>query len=130
MIRLGLAFIAGATALFGPTELPRPAALSQASAGVWELRRLPDGKPLRQCIADITTLAQVEHRHQSCSRKVVSSDGTTTVLGYTCGGGGFGQSKLTLVTPRSLNIETQGISGGLPFSYVVHARRVGPCAAP
>ena len=40
---------------------------------------------------------------------------------------GFGQSKVTLLTPRSMRIETQGISGNLPFNYQLHARRVGDC---
>jgi hypothetical protein len=36
---------------------------------------------------------------------------------------------VTLITPRSLRIDTQGISGGYPFHYQIHARRVGNCAA-
>jgi len=105
------------------------AALSQATPGLWELRRVPDGRPVRLCVADIAALAQVEQRGQTCARKVVSSEGSSTVLRYSCPAGGFGQSTLTLLTPRSLTIDTQGISGGLPFNYVVHARRVGDCGA-
>ena len=33
-----------------------------------------------------------------------------------------------MLTPRSLRIETQGISDSLPFNYVLQARRVGDCA--
>jgi len=33
------------------------------------------------------------------------------------------------VTPRSLRLDTQGISDGLPFHYVAQARRVGDCPA-
>jgi hypothetical protein len=33
-----------------------------------------------------------------------------------------------VLTPRSLRIATQGISGGLPFNYVLQARRVDDCA--
>jgi len=32
-----------------------------------------------------------------------------------------------LITPRSIRIETQGISDNLPFNYVIQARRVGDC---
>jgi hypothetical protein len=88
---------------------------------------VPDGKPLRLCLADVAALAQVEHRGQTCARKVVSSTGMSEVLRYTCTTGGFGQSKLTLVTPRAVTIETQGISDGLPFNYVIQARRIGEC---
>ena len=54
---------------------------------------------------------------------------STTVIEYKCASGGFGQSKMTLMTPRSLRIETQGISAGLPFNYVIQARRVANCAS-
>lgn len=124
MIRLAIVLAAGGTAL-----LAAPAILSQAKPGLWELRRLPDGKPVRQCIADIGALAQVEQRGASCSRNLVSTDGATSVLRYRCPAGDFGQSTLTLVTPRSLTIQTQGISGGFPFNYVVQARRIGDCGA-
>jgi hypothetical protein len=74
-------------------------------------------------------LAQYEHRQARCTRVVISDKGTETVIHYTCADGGFGQSKVTLLTPRSLRIDTQGISGNLPFHYQLHARRVGECAA-
>jgi hypothetical protein len=120
MIRLVMILLAAA---LGPV-------LAQAKPGLWELRRVPDdGKPVQRCIADIGALAQVEQRRETCGRKLVSSDGASSVLRYTCQGGNFGQSTLTVVTPRSLTIETQGISGGLPFNYVVHARRLGDCEA-
>ena len=59
------------------------------------------------------SLAQYEHRHKSCSRSVITDNGSSTVIEYSCPGGGFGRSKLTMITPRSLRIETQGISEGL-----------------
>jgi hypothetical protein len=46
---------------------------------------------------------------------------------YTCGEGAFGQSTVELLTPRSLRIETQGISDNAPFHYVLQARRLGNC---
>ena len=60
---------------------------------------------------------------------VISDSPTSTVIDYTCANGGFGRSKLTLLTPRSLRIETQGISANYPFNYVIQARRVGNCTA-
>ena len=46
---------------------------------------------------------------------------------YTCQSGAFGQSNVELLTPRSLRIETQGISDNAPFHYVLQARRLGNC---
>jgi len=51
------------------------------------------------------------------------------VIHYSCPGNEFGRSTMTVITPRSLRIETQGISDNLPFAYVLQARRVGECTA-
>ena len=74
-------------------------------------------------------LAALEHRGQSCKQVVISDSPSSTVIEYTCSGGGFGRTKLTLLTPRSLRIETQGISSKYPFNYVIQARRIGDCPA-
>jgi hypothetical protein len=121
-------FAAGVTAILALGAAQRPAALAQTSSGLWELSGLPGAKlPQRICVADTSVLAQYEHRGQMCARLVISDTPTATVIHYTCPGGGFGRSKLTLLTPRSLRIETQGISDNLPFNYVIQARRVGEC---
>ena len=108
----------------------RPAALAGTSGGIWEISGAPGAKvPAKLCIADPAVLAQFEHRGRQCTRVVVSDSAPSTVIRYTCVAGGFGQSKMTLITPRSIRIETQGISDDLPFNYVVQARRVGDCPA-
>jgi hypothetical protein len=119
---------AAATAVVTLVAAQRPAALAVTSGGLWELSGAPGGKaPLRMCVADTNVLAQYEHRGQLCTRIVISDTPTAAVIHYTCAGGGFGRSKLTLLTPRSLRIETQGISENLPFNYVLQARRIGEC---
>ena len=108
---------------------PRPRALAQASPGLWELSGIPGAAgPSRRCIADTAGLAQIEHARQSCTRVVITDEPASAMIHYTCARGGFGQTRLTVLTPRSLRIETQGISGNAPFNYVVQARRVGSCA--
>jgi len=108
----------------------RPAALAQLAPGLWEFSGLPGAKvPLRQCVADVSSFAQFEHRGRSCSLNVIADRASSAVVDYSCGGAGFGHSKLDVITPRSLRIETQGVSDKLPFSYVVQARRVGDCPA-
>ena len=108
----------------------QPRALSGALGGLWEVSQSATGRnPTRVCVPSPEVLAQYEHRQGRCTRVVISDKGTETVIHYTCADGGFGQSKVTLLTPRSLRIDTQGISGNLPFHYLLHARRVGECAA-
>jgi len=122
-----LTVAAGAAAVLA-LGAARPAALAPTSGGLWEISGVPGARaPARVCVADTVSLAQFEHRGQSCTRLVISDTPSTTVIHYTCAGGGFGRSKLTLVTPRSLRIETQGISGNFPFNYVFQARRIGEC---
>ena len=121
---------AGALTVLAADQRPnqRPAALAETSGGLWEISGAPSGKGLqRLCVADTAVLAQFEHRAQMCTRLVISDTPPTAVIHYTCAGGGFGRSKLTLITPRSIRIETQGISDNLPFNYVIQARRIGDC---
>jgi hypothetical protein len=108
---------------------PKPTVLGVAMHGEWELSGAPGAHaPIRQCVADIALLGQFEHRGRHCSHSVISDNGTSAVIQYSCGASGFGRSELHLITPRSLKVSTQGISDNLPFNYVLQARRVGDCA--
>jgi hypothetical protein len=105
-----------------------PSALGQAQPGLWEISGAPgNSAPVRQCVGDVATLARFEHRASSCSARVLKDGGSSTAIDYSCGGAGFGHSEIDVITPRSLRISTQGISGGLPFNYVLQARRVDDC---
>jgi hypothetical protein len=105
-----------------------PHALAQASGGSWEVSRDARGGAARSlCLADPVMLGQWEHRGARCQRVVLSDQDNKAVIDYTCGEGGFGHSEITLLTPRTLRVATQGIARGAPFNYVLHARRVGNC---
>lgn len=106
-----------------------PGALAKVSPGLWEISRVPGGPRSRRCVADTMQLARIEHARQSCTQVVITDEPTRAVVHYTCPKGGFGRTQIDLVTPRSLRIETQGISGNMPFNYLVQARRVGSCTA-
>ena len=122
--------IAGVAAVLLLGAAQRPAALAGASGGMWEINGAPEANgPLQQCLPDPAMLAQFEHRGKNCTRTVISDNRNSAVIHYTCPGGGFGQSKLTLITPRSMRVETQGISNKMPFNYVLQARRTGDCPA-
>ena len=105
-----------------------PQALS--GSGLWEVSTKASGLGgTRHCLSDSAILAQWEHRQAQCTRVVLSATADRSDVQYTCAAGDFGTSKVQVLTPRSVRIETQGISGGLPFGYTVHARRVGACEA-
>ena len=121
------AMIAGALALTGAQQ---GTPLSQAQPGIWELSGIPGAKaPLKQCLTDVAALAQFEHRGKTCKARVTSSQADSELIEYSCGSAGFGRSEVKVLTPRSLRIDTQGISDQLPFGYVLQARRFGECPA-
>ena len=116
----------GALPLLAAQQAPT---LAQAQPGLWEISGAPGTRaPVRQCVTDVAALARFEHRASHCSAKLLKSAGSSTSIEYSCGAAGFGHSEVEAITPRSLRISTQGISGGLPFNYVLQARRVGDCA--
>jgi uncharacterized protein DUF3617 len=129
--RLALFALAGlAGGLSVAAAQQRAPAWAQAQPGLWEISGAPGAKaPFRQCVADIAVLAEFEHRGKNCSLKGMSNSANSTTLEYSCGSAGFGRSQVDVITPRSLRIDTQGISAQLPFSYVLQARRVGDCPA-
>jgi hypothetical protein len=104
-----------------------PSVLSQISSGLWEISGKGGAPTTRLCIAQPPLLAQIEHRSAKCTRTVVRDDSDSAVIEYACAGGGFGHSEVTVLTPRSVRIETQGIADSAPFAYVAHARRIGAC---
>jgi hypothetical protein len=125
--RFALLLTAGLGALALTAE-QRPSVLAQVQPGLWEISGAPGtSTPVRQCLADVGLLARFEHRSKSCSAKTLKDGGSLVEIDYSCGGAGFGESEITVITPRSLRISTQGISGGLPFNYVLQARRLDDC---
>lgn len=111
-------------ALLAAATTPPP--LAKLEGGLWEVTQA-GGQPIRLCVASAIQLAQFEHRDASCTRDLLSDAGTGATIHYSCTGGGFGHSRVKVITPRSLRVETQGISGNAPFKYVLQARRVGNC---
>ena len=121
--------LAGGVAVLVLGAAQQASPLAQAKPGEWELSGMPGiAKPVRECVADMLLLARHEHRGKNCSSQMIRETGTTVVVEYTCGGAGFGHSQIDVLTPRSLRINTQGISDGLPFNYVLQAHRLGDCA--
>ena len=128
-VRIALTVSVGLTAA-GLLAAVQPRALAPATGGWWDVSQSANGHdPTRVCVPTPDVLAQFEHRNGRCTRVVIRDGGSTTEIHYTCADGGFGRSVMTLVTPRSLTIDTQGISGGLPFHYKLYARRMGDCQA-
>lgn len=105
-----------------------PSVLGQAHSGVWELSGIEGQKsPVRLCFTDLSDMARIEHRGRTCKQNVLKQTTGSITYNYNCAASDFGRSKMDSVTTNNIRIDTQGISGGLPFAYVVQARRVGDC---
>jgi len=122
LLRLS-AFIAFAGLLVS-ASLP----LAMAGPGEWEIGKSASGRGERVCLPDPALLMQWEHRAKPCKRTIVNPSIDRAEVHYTCAGGDFGTSRLQVLTPRSIRVDTQGIAGGLPFGYQIHARRLGNCS--
>jgi hypothetical protein len=129
-LRLAGLTVAGMAAALILMGAQRPALFGQTTPGLWEISGVPGAKAsARECVMDTAALARYEHKSRTCAMKVTSDGLNSAVVDYSCGGAGFGHTKVDMITPRSLRIETQGVSENLPFSYVLQARRVGDCPA-
>lgn len=104
-------------------SLPR----AMAGPGVWEVGKTAGGRGEQLCLPDPAILMQWEHRGKACTRNILNAAIDRADVHYSCPDGGFGTSRVQVLTPRSIKVSTQGIANGLPFGYVIHARRVGNC---
>ena len=103
---------------------------ANAARAVGDQRRAWAKLPIRQCVTDMVSLARFEHRARTCTATVVKDDGTTAAIDYSCGGAGFGHSQIDVLTPPIASDQHAGHLGGLPFNYVLQARRIDDCRKP
>lgn len=96
--------------------------------GQWELRvREPGGEVQRLCLQDGRRLIQLRHPGTVCDRLIVNDAHSDVTVQYTCPGRGYGRTHIRMETEKLVQIDTQGIAEGLPFSYTMEGRRVGEC---
>lgn len=96
--------------------------------GQWELRvREPGGEVQRLCLQDGRRLIQLRHPGPTCNRLIVNDAQSDVTVQYTCPGRGYGRTHIRMETEKLVQIDTQGIAEGLPFSYTMEGRRVGDC---
>ena len=101
--------------------------LARLEAGQWELRTAGNGRIAAICLGNPIQLTQPYHRSANCTRDVIAADSASMTVSYACPGIGRGRTELRFETPRLIQIESQGIDRGTPFSLRAQARRIGPC---
>jgi hypothetical protein len=113
--------------LIGATSA-QPRALAGVEPGLWEVSRSATGRdPKAMCLRDLQELAAVGHPGERCTRTVLSDQPGELLLDLSCPRDEFARSQISVITPRSVKVETQGIHGGAPFAITLYARRKGPC---
>jgi hypothetical protein len=125
-----LAVFAGASAhALGQADTPE--LLSKLERGRWLLRSVGGGaaSPVGQlCVSDPRMLAQIEHRaNGQCSHFIVRSSPTSVTVSYSCKGAGQGLTTIRRETDALIQIQSQGINNGAPFSFSVEGRHGGAC---
>lgn len=103
------------------------AMLASLNKGGWNLRVRDDGSQQRVCVRDGREFIQIRHKQRGCSPFVVQDDADQVVVQYTCPGDGYGRTTIRREGPGLVQIQTQGIKDGTPFSISAEARHSGAC---
>lgn len=104
--------------------------LSQLQKGAWEIRHRSPGKGIeRICLQDGRGLIQLRHKQSNCERQVIDDSATEVAVQYTCRGRGYGLTRIRKETDRLVQIDSQGVADGLPFSFSAEGRHVGACTS-
>ncbi|WP_240330874.1 DUF3617 family protein [Sphingorhabdus sp. Alg239-R122] len=116
-------------AMPAPAQAPELASFKKVDAGQWEIRpRAKNGEVRRICVRDIRQLLNLRHQGENCKKPFVIEDKPNTVtVSYSCGARGHGRTTLRAEGADLLQINTQGIANGSPFSFAAEGRRVGSC---
>ncbi|MGF7154422.1 DUF3617 domain-containing protein [Novosphingobium gossypii] len=100
--------------------------LDELDHGGWELRER--GGPVRNiCLDSGRRLIQLRHPGQPCSSVVVDDQSDQVTVQYSCRGQGYGRTHIRRETDGLIQIDSQGIVNGVPFSFSAEGRRAGDC---
>lgn len=129
LFRTSLVALGFAAATTVPAQAPTLAMLDRLEKGSWQLReRGKDAVLQTMCLGDARRMIQIEHPQSNCSRYIIEDTPASVTVHYTCPGAGHGRTTIRSETNRLVQIDTQGIAGGRPFSQAIEARRTGACS--
>ena len=105
---------------------PELAMLDGLRKGSWEMR-IRGEAPRRMCVRSGRELIQLQHKQSGCSRYVIDDKPGEVTVQYSCPGNGYGRTTIRRENPSLVQIRSQGIQGGMPFSIEGEARKTGSC---
>ncbi len=104
------------------------ALLDRLERGNWSLTYRDDDPEIgKVCLASGRELIQLRHSHLKCRSIVVDDTPHEVTVQYSCPGSGYGRTHIRRESDRLVQIDTQGIDGGLPFAFAAEARWTGAC---
>lgn len=128
VFRLAAMLVAGASVAFpAAAQAPELAMLAGLQKGAWTLRIRDSGEQQRICLKDGRELIQLQHRQPPCRSFVVSDQPDQVIVQYTCPGNGYGRTSIRRESHGLLQVQSQGIHNGTPFSFSGEARFAGRC---
>jgi hypothetical protein len=110
-----------------PAATQQPGLLARVEHGLWEMHGSSGAAIGSLCLGDPLLLAQPLHTPRPCTSEIETADAHVATVNFVCPGMGRGRTLLRVETPRLVQIDTQGISDGIPFALRAQARRTGPC---
>lgn len=111
----------------GQAQAPGLTMLANLKKGEWTVRFRDGSAPRKVCLRSGRELIQIQHSQPNCSRFVVEDGADKVAVQYTCPGNGYGRTSIRRETNGLVQIESQGIEGGLPFQFAAEARHTGNC---
>lgn len=103
------------------------AMLGTLTKGEWTIKQRGGAADRKICVRSGNELIQLVHRDNGCSQFVVEDGAARVTVQYTCPGNGYGRTSIRRETPGLVQLESQGIQGGMPFQLTAEARRTGSC---
>ena len=103
------------------------AMLDRIEKGSWELRNREDGSRQRICVRTGREFIQLRHRQRGCDQLIVRDGPDEVTVQYTCRGSGYGRTTIRHEGSGLVQIRSQGIVNGTPFTLEGEARRQGAC---
>ena len=119
--------LSAASMLPAAAQAPELAMLGRLDKGAWEVRNRSDGARQRICLRTGRELIQLRHRQPGCQRFVVQDDPEEVTVQYTCRGNGYGRTTIRREESGLVQVRSQGIHDGTPFTIEGEARRTGTC---
>lgn len=123
----GAAIVAAVFVMPAVAQAPELAMLGTLQPGSWTLRMHDTGATRNICVRSGQEFIQLRHRQPGCERFVVLDEASEVTVQYTCRGNGYGRTNIRKEGSQLVQIRSQGIQGGTPFSIEGEARRRGTC---